>query len=131
MVGYIYSGNILLDNVANEGDFIYVSGSKIGGVAGYISVNKAEIKNSYNSGDFSQPDTVTNSAFFTESGTFLGSMGSSNGFTIDNCYNEAEIIGTSAVGGIIGNGLSNAEINNCYNKGTITGGCPKPARERK
>ena len=41
--------------------------------------------------------------------------------TIDNCYNEAEIIGTSAVGGIIGNGLSNAEINNCYNKGTITG----------
>ena len=128
VVGYIYSGNILLDNVANEGDFIYVSGSKIGGVAGYISVNKAEIKNSYNSGDFSQPDTVTNSAFFTESGTFLGSMGSSNGFTIDNCYNSGNVSvnvegvtnGGTRFAGIMGYHTGGRyTISNSYNTGDL------------
>ncbi len=41
--------------------------------------------------------------------------------TIENCYNKANISGTSKVGGIIGSSDDTITIENCYNAGNVTG----------
>ncbi len=54
-------------------------------------------------------------------GGFAGKASSDTGSTIENCINEATIIGTSNVGGIVGTTGAGLLIKNCINAGNIYG----------
>ena len=57
-------------------------------------------------------------------GAIVGLIIQGNDILIENCYNKANVTGTSSVGGILGGSINrsnSATIKNCYNTGKITG----------
>ena len=131
VIGSISGGNLLANNVANNGniDFKGTAGSTTGGVFGTINTKKVEITNSYNTGNFINPDGLT------ESGGVIGSIVGSGGSTtlIDNCYNSGNIMGVNvypddnhswgrgrSFAGIVGYLATTYTISNSYNTGKIS-----------
>ena len=88
-------------------EYCYNGGNIIAkGSSGGIS--NGDIKNSYNSGD-------------VKGKYFIGGISSS--FTVENCYNLGDVIGSEGysygIGGIVG--TTQAKIRNCFSKGNVTG----------
>jgi len=50
-----------------------------------------------------------------------GVVGQTNAGTVTNCYNEGIVIGTAAIGGVVGWSYYNSTVSNCYNTGTVSG----------
>jgi len=68
--------------------------------------------------------TVSNLGIDGESDIYLGGIvggiaANINAAKIFNCYNKANVTGTSYVGGIAGYSVSSPQIANCYNRGNI------------
>lgn len=90
--------------------------SYVGGIAGY-TLKESYINQSHNSGKI-----TGNGGLGGICGAAL-TVNSQKTATIENCYNEGEIIGIGEVriGGICGTANENAIIRQCYNTGKVTG----------
>ncbi len=81
--------NVLFDNAVNTGNYQVVwQDTTIGGIIGAASVDKLEIKNSHNTGNFSQYSGIH------EVGGLGGNLSAQNGLVIDNCYNSGNLTTT-------------------------------------
>ena len=117
IAGYVYCGNMNLENCKNYG---IIRGSSAGGIAGYLKANPngsgamAYVKNSINNGN-----VFGNS----NAGGIVGD--SAYKVSVINCYNSviANIDSEEYSGGIVGTNYSQGGngFNNCYNLGTING----------
>ena len=95
--------------------------ARVGGIVGYLPsgkpsvkkcINKADVKSVMTSGDESFVGGIVGQSDQIERGTVI----------ISQCGNEGEIYSPcNFVGGIIGRSVIKSEINQCYNKGKVTG----------
>lgn len=95
--------------------------ARVGGIVGYLPsgkpsvkkcINKANVKSVMTSGDESFVGGIVGQSDQIERGTVI----------ISQCGNEGEIYSPcNFVGGIIGRSVIKSEINQCYNKGKVTG----------
>ena len=131
---------------SNSSDITSNTASYIGGIVG--ALNYAKISNCYNTGNIEasyivggiigseseksimeycyNTGNITGNGARSDNGTFSGGVTGSSFGKIVSCYNSGEIDGKLAnIGGIAGQLLENAEVENCYNIGIIKQGNPK------
>ena len=104
LFGYVDKG--VIKNLVVEGE---VNGNSSAGVVGYL--NAGTVENCANRANVSGGSAVG------------GVVGNANGtFTIDGCFNEGDITGsTGYVGGVVGQAFGSGNVKNCYNLGNVTG----------
>lgn len=115
------SGESYIDNCVNLGNItVRDNTGYVGGIVGNISY-KCTITNCINKG------TITNNSSHSNksSGGIVGNISANSKTTIENCYNNADIISldeTGNAGGIVGylNAGCAAAITNCVNNGNIS-----------
>ena len=115
------SGESYIDNCVNLGNItVRDNTGYVGGIVGNISY-KCTITNCINKG------TITNNSSHSNksSGGIVGNISENIQTTIENCYNNADIISldeTGNAGGIVGylNAGCAAAITNCVNNGNIS-----------
>ena len=132
-----YNSYLLMENVVNNGDFNFDTGTQHGGLVGEL-YSKAYIKDSYNTGNsLNMPSTNPRES----NGGYVGGLigRANNPITIDNCYNSGNILGKKTylngitleeasnatpncyVAGLVGGSSSSVTITNSYNTGDISG----------
>ena len=107
-------GGVNFEKCYNSGT-ITATGSKSGGIAGTVLTSNSKMYQCFN-GKTGTVNGTSNAA------GILGQIYGGGSIYIEQCYNLANITGTTTTAGIVG-GVSgdNARILNCYNKGDITG----------
>ena len=109
MHGNTISNSFSTGNVYGTG-----AGADIGGFVGFLSSNK-KAENIY----------ATGNVYAQDSGAVGGLIGRNYYSTVKNCYSTGDVVGKSAVGGIVGNTYSSsgsvATINNAFASGTVNG----------
>ncbi len=148
--GFVYSsvaGGIVGKNEAFEkraSNIVYcrnvgsiIGGNTVGGIIGasYGGTNVAHCVNTgniaafYNVGGivgFDQEGTVSNcrndgKLIAKDEKSHIGGIAGYIGGSVDNCFNTANIIGNSYVGGIVGSAFDGS-VKYCYSVGTASGG---------
>ena len=141
IVGKLYGGHILFDNVGNTGTINFFSDADVttayltaSGILGGVGYNgqKVVMRNCYNTGDFVHDVGISSYGGLVGEGYFIST------FVADNCYNSGNIVYTDAITeGITSRGqidelkqsssiaglfadLGESTITNCYNTGNIT-----------
>ena len=137
IVGTCGGGYLLMENVANNGDFNFDTGTQNAGLVGELN-SKAYIKDSYNTGNSSN---MPGNNIRSSDGGYVGGLvgGANNETVIENCYNSGNIIAKKTynngitiedaaiatpnchVAGIVAGTNSTLKITNSYNTGTISG----------
>ncbi len=104
LFGYVDQG--VIKNIVVEGE---VNGNSAAGVVGYLNAGTVE--------------NCANRATVSGGSAVGGVVGNASGaFTIDGCFNEGNITGTTGyVGGVVGQAFGSGNVKNCYNLGNITG----------
>lgn len=87
----------------------FISGSSVGTIAG--SAYSATIENCSVEGGSILGDSYAG-----------GLIAESSGSNIINCYNTANISGSSNIGGVVGYAFDNTSFLGCHNAGTVSGG---------
>ncbi len=123
----INNGSII--NCFNSGGFIFSYNGNAGGIFGYADVNKGQAKNCFNTGYVANQTSIeiseydgtdwNNVTLITELSTSSKNYGGIAGIAaqIINCYNTGTITGGSFVGGVVGKGGNT--VVNCYNTGYV------------
>ena len=120
------SGLTLTAGLDDQGLFGCSSGMirNLGTDSGKISIGSAERTGAicgYSSGTIENCWNSANITGSTEGGIYVGGICGYSTGTISGCLNTGDITANSFIGGICGNTNRDTQISNCFNSGSITG----------
>ena len=131
IIGAVYgsSRQVAITGCRNEGSISEVpSTAGVGGIAGYINYSEVSLEDCSNSGDISASGTGSNSSNGVGgiAGIYSGNSASDAVNTVARCENTGKISGRDAssnayTGGITGQINSAVTVEQCVNKGDVTG----------
>ena len=120
------SGLTLTAGLDGQGLFGCSSGTirNLGTVSGNISVGSAERTGAicgYSTGTIENCWNSADITGSTEDGKYVGGICGYSTGTISGCLNTGDITANSFIGGICGNTAQGTRISNCFNSGSLTG----------
>ena len=130
IAGRIYGGGTI-EQSSNAGDISLAekelsswSSEYAGGIVGIIAHADSSVVKSYNSGDLTIISDNSNKSHIA----MAGGISANNSGTIENCYNEGDMVASATftgenvnAGGIVAKSLNKSSILRSYNVGKLTG----------